>query len=223
MRDRPAAQLDRSERPYLLIFLGALGLLGCVTLVAGTVIAPFYVPNHDIFADTISDLAAGPSEIIMDVTLYGFAVSLLAIALAASHVHLGGVFWSIGTLSLAILAVLVVVIGARNEYGDGDDEGVVIHIYLVYGLGVFFLVAPLSMVRSLTAEHPTMARTLLGLALVWGISAPVFFFLPTSIDGMYERMLGVVACAMVVLYSCVFLGRGLDGLSGRTGLGKRTA
>ncbi|MEL7211662.1 MAG: DUF998 domain-containing protein [Pseudomonadota bacterium] len=196
------------ERPYLLLFMAALGVFGCFVLLAGTVIAPFFVPDYDWVADTISDLAAGQSEIIMDVALYGFAASLMAIALAASHAHLGGVFWSVGVLSFAILATLVVIIGARNEYGDGDNEGVVIHIYLVYGLGVFFTLAPFSMAAGIKEVAPWACRTLITLGVLWVLSAPVFFFLPTGIDGLYERLLGVIAGVMVLVLSAVFWQRG---------------
>jgi len=88
MANNRTENLDRQERAYLLIGLGALGLLGCIALLTGALVAPYFVPHHDPVADTISDLAAGEAEIIMDVALYGFAAGLLAIALAASHAHL---------------------------------------------------------------------------------------------------------------------------------------
>lgn len=199
---------DGSERAAFLIVLGALGLSGCVILIAGAIIAPFFVPGHDWIADTISDLAAGRYEIIMDVALYGFAAGLFGIALAASHAHLGALRWSIGVLSLTLLAVLVTIIGARNEYGDGDNEGVVIHIYLVYGLGIFFLVAPLCLAPELHRNHPTAAKVLMGSGVLWGMLSPVFFFLPTSMDGIYERFLGLIACVTVATLGLVFVERG---------------
>lgn len=196
------------ERPGFLTLMGWLGLLGCATLIAGTLIAPFYVPGHDWVADTISDLAAGHSEIIMDLALYGFAAGLLALALAAAHAHLGEGLWSLGTLSLAILAAVVVVIGARNEYGDGDTDGVVIHIYLVYALGLLFAAVPFSMAWALGYEHPWAKTTLLGLGTLWLLAAPIFFVLPTGIDGLYERALGLIACAICLVLALVFIDRG---------------
>ncbi|NSX55326.1 DUF998 domain-containing protein [Parasulfitobacter algicola] len=200
------------ERPYLLILFGLIGLLGCVALILGTIIAPFFVPEYNWVSDTISDLAAGQSEIIMDVALYGFAAGLFATALAASHAHLGGIFWSGGIFSLAVLAALVVVVGARNEYGDNDNEGIVIHMYLVYCLGVFFLLAPLFMAKGIGINHDWAMRTLIGLGLLWGITAPIFFLLPTTVDGLYERALGVIACAIVSTLCTVFVSRGRNAL-----------
>ncbi|WCR11610.1 DUF998 domain-containing protein [Paracoccus stylophorae] len=195
------------ERSGFLVVMAVLGMAGCAALILGTLIAPFFVPDYHWIADTISDLAAGRSELIMDIALYGFAAGLLATALAAAHAHLGGVEWSAGILSLAILAGIVIVVGARNEYGDRDSDGVVIHTKLVYGLGLFFLATPLCMLRGLWRHHRRSATVLIGLATLWGLAAPVFFFLPDGIDGLYERGLGLIACAMVVTLNLVFLHR----------------
>lgn len=202
-RDVSGHAID-AERPYLLLGLGLLGLFGCVAMLIGTVAAQIAVPDHNWIADTISDLGAGKLEIVMDVTLYCFAGGLIATALAASHAHLGGVGWPLGILALAILAGLVIVVGARNEYGDNDNAGVVIHSYLVFGLGAFFLQAPLCMAAGIGREHPGIRRVLIGLGIAWGIVAPIFLLVPTSIDGLLERVLGVIACAIVATLSYVF-------------------
>lgn len=197
------------EQPGLLIALGFLGLMGCATLILGAIIAPIFVPGHDWVADTISDLAAGEHEIIMDVALYGFAGGILATALAAAHAHLGRRRWSLGVLALVVIAALVIVIGARNEYGDKDNEGVVIHIYLVYALGALFLAMPLALARGLAdAHHRVAMKMLLGLAVVWGGLAPIFLMSPTSVDGAIERVLGLIASAMIAVLSVIFIQRG---------------
>ncbi|MEF2553453.1 DUF998 domain-containing protein [Aurantimonas sp. A2-1-M11] len=196
------------ERPYLLMTLAGIGILGCAVLIIGTFVAQALVPDHHWVSDTISDLAAGEWEIVMDVALYGFAAGLFAVSLAAAHAHLGRTGWSIGVVSFAILAALVIIIGARNEYGDGDDDGVVIHIYLVYGLGALFTLAPLCMAGGI-GHHSTWARrVLIGLALVWAVLCPVFLLSPTSIDGLLERALGLIACAIVVTLCAVFFEQG---------------
>ena len=99
-----------------------------------------------MFADTISDLGAGRMEWIVDIALYFFAAGLVAMALAAAHAHLGGIAWSCGILgSWPSWPPSSWFVGARNEYGDGDSEGVVIHAYLVYALGALVLGIPLAM------------------------------------------------------------------------------
>lgn len=187
------------ERPALLKLLAVLAVLGCVALLGGTIAAQMAVPGHDWVADTISDLAAGQLEIVMDVALYGFAGGLFAAALAAAHSHMGGAGWTGGILSLAILAGIVVVVAARNEYGDGDDEGVVIHGYLVYGLGAFFALTPLLMRPGFARIARWMGKALLILAILWIVVAPIFLMSPNGIDGLIERILGLIAAAMILV------------------------
>lgn len=196
------------ERPYLLITLAVIGFLGCAAVIVGMFVAQTLVPDYNWVSDTISDLAAGEWEIVMDVALYGFAAGLLAVSLAAAHAHLGGVGWSVGVLSFALLAALVVVVGARNEYGDSDNEGMVIHIYLVYGIGVLFTLAPLCMANAMGQHHVWAQRALIALAVAWAILCPIFLLSATSIDGLLERALGLVACALVCTLCAVFFLRG---------------
>lgn len=206
--DDTMGDVDHAERPYLLLLLAWIGFLGCASLIVGTFVAQMFVPDYNWIEDTISDLAAGEWEIIMDVALYGFAAGLFAVSLASAHAHLGGFGWTAGVLSLAILATLVVIVAARNEYGDRDSDGVVIHIYLVYGLGVLFLLAPLAMAKGFGKDHGKARTLLIGLAIVWAVAAPVFLFVPTNIDGIFERALGLIACAIVGTMAYVFYKRG---------------
>ena len=202
-----------TERPWLLLLFAALGLAGCAALIAGTIIAPLYVPDYNSISDTISDLAAGQSEIIMDVALYGFAAGIFAVALAASHAHLGGPWWTLGIVGLAVLASIVIVIGARNEYGDGDSEGVVIHIYLVYAMGAMVPAVCAAMAPGLRASGHEKARwALIASGVCWAILAPIFLLSPTAIDGLLERIVGLTFCAAVAVLSWVFAARGLAGL-----------
>lgn len=197
-----------AERPFLLITLAVIGVMGSVAVIAGMFVAQTLVPDYNWVSDTISDLAAGEWEMVMDVALYGFAAALFAVSLAAAHAHLGTAGWSVGILSFAVIAALVVIIGARNEYGDGDNEGVVIHIYLVYVLGALFTLAPLCMAGALGADHRWARNALIGLAAAWAILCPVFLLSATSIDGLLERGLGLLACAMVWTLCAVFYQRG---------------
>lgn len=208
----PSGQTSSVERPYFLITLALIGVMGCVAVIVGMFVAQAYVPDHDWVSDTISDLAAGKWEIVMDVALYGLAISLFAISLAAAHAHLGGIGWSLGILSFVILAALVVIIGARNEYGDGDNEGVVIHIYLVYGIGALFAIGPVCMAGPVGAHHGWARRALIGLAAAWAVLCPVFLLAPTGIDGLLERALGLIGCTIVCTLCAVFFLRGYHGL-----------
>ena len=190
---RETRHIDRS----FLTVLAWGTLAGCAALIGGTLIAQIVVPGHDWIADTISDLGAGRFEIVMDLALYGFAAGIFALALAAAHRHPGARRWSVGVVLLALTAALVVVVAARNEYGDRDDDGIVIHMWLVYGLGVTFLAVPFLMARGAAGMWSPAGPLLRLLGLVWAVAAPVFLFLPTDVDGLYERGLGLVASAML--------------------------
>ena len=196
---------DYTLQPHFLITLGALSIFGCLGLAIGCTIAPFYVPDYNWITDTISDLAAGHSELVMDYALYTFAGSLFCNALAASHAHSGSKRWSAGIFCLTILAALVIVIGARNEYGDNDNGGLVIHIYLVYALGFLFFVVPLCMAFDLIKDHKITKFTFIGCAALWAVLAAVFFLVPTSFDGLIERILGLIACIIIIALGNLFI------------------
>lgn len=174
----------------LLRFCAIAGWAGAAALVLAVLVAPWFVPDYDWIADTISDLGAGDNEWIVDVGLYGYAGALMVLGVGAAHMHPGGFGWTAGLLTLMVLGLLVTVIGARNEYGDGDSDGVVIHIYLVYGLGLGYALAPFAMASQVRGAMPWVFR---GFGGAWILAAPVFFVLPTGVDGIFERVLGVIA------------------------------
>lgn len=209
MKDTTGHGID-GERPYLLIFSSVFAMLGCATVVVGTLVAQSLVADYSWISDTISDLAAGELEWIMDYALYGFATALLATALAAAHAHLGGVSWSIGTISLAFIAGLVIVIAARDEYGDADSGGVVIHSYLVYALGLLFCLVPLCFAPGVGRERPRAKWLLILLAIAWTILAPAFMLMGTALDGLVERLVGLIAVTIVLTLAWVFFARGCE-------------
>ncbi|MCR8828031.1 DUF998 domain-containing protein [Pseudosulfitobacter koreensis] len=196
------------ERPELIILFAWYAILGCVIFATTILIADFVVPNHDWIADTISDLGAGRYEFIVDIGIYAFSASLISIALVSAHVHLGNWRWSFGIVGFAIIGLIVFLVGARNEYGDNDNEGVVIHIYLVYALGLLMALLPWCMAEGASRCGAIYGKLLVGYSIVWAISAPIFFMLPTDIDGLYERYLGLIAMATVTTLAWLFIRRG---------------
>ena len=197
---------ERTElHPLLMLLLAYFSILGSAVFVGSILLADFIVPNHDWIADTISDLGAGKYEFIVDIGIYAFSASILAIALLAAHVHLGGWRWSVGIIGLAVLSLIVFLIGARNEYGDNDSDGVVIHIYLVYAVGLIMAVVPWLMSHDAARVGDIFRTALVWVSVIWTMSAPIFFFLPTEIDGIYERYLGVIAISAVVIFARLFV------------------
>ena len=208
VRNDETAPPKLEEESGLLVWLGAYAILGCAVFAVSILIADFVVPDHDWIADTISDLGAGRYEFIVDIGIYAFSASLISLALLAAHAHMGGWGWSVGIVGIAILGLIVFLVGARNEYGDNDTEGVVIHAYLVYVLGLLFTVVPWVMSSGASRAGGVYGLTLKITSVVWALSAPVFFFLPTGIDGLYERYLGLIAFVMVITLAVLFIRRG---------------
>lgn len=190
--------------PVLLHGCALIAALGAVGLVVGNIAAGMIVPNHDWVAETISDLGAGKHEIVQDVALHGFAAAFLAAAIGAANLHLGGKRWSLGVLCLALLALCVEMVAVRNEYGDGDSDGIVIHGYLVYALGGLFGAVTLLMADGLERFAPSLRLASYGVAAIWAFAAPAFFFVSTEIDGAWERGLGLIAVGYVLMLSWVF-------------------
>ncbi len=205
-----AAPPQVDERPALLRILGCYAIFGCGVFVVSILIADQVVPNHDWVADTISDLGAGRYEFIVDIGLYAFSAALVSVALMAAHSHLGGWRWTYGVIGFAALGLIVFLVGARNEYGDNDSEGVVIHAYLVYALGLLMATLPWAMSDGATRAGTGYRRILIGVSILWTLSAPAFFFLPDGIDGAYERYLGLIAIGTVITLATLFIRRGRD-------------
>ncbi len=195
------------EQPALMRTLSFFAVFGCLALAGSILIADFVVPNHDWIADTISDLGAGRYEFIVDIGRYSFSAALIGLAVLAAHVHLGKWDWSVGIIALVIFGLLVFLIGARNEYGDNDSDGWVIHIYLVYALGVTMTVACFSLARGAARASSHYRNILITTGVLWVVSAPVFFFLPTEVDGIYERYLGAVSFVLVLTLAHLFCQR----------------
>lgn len=183
--------------------LGIVGIGGCLAAAAGNIIGSIVVPNHDWISDTISDLAAGRYEIIQDAAMYGFAASLIACALGAAHLHRGGWRWNTGTFSLSFLAACVIIIGARNEYGDNDDEGFEAHIYLVYALGLLFAAVFFAMAECLSDNFPWFRKLSYGCGILWVIGCPFFMMMSTSWDGAFERGLGLILLVWTSAFSLI--------------------
>ena len=188
-----------------MIGLGSYAVLGCIIFAVAILIADFVVPDHDWIADTISDLGAGRYEFIVDIGIYAFSASVISIALLAAHDHLGGWRWSIGAIGFAVLGLIVFLVGSRNEYGDDDSDGWVIHVYLVYALGLLMALLPWAMSQGARRISSNVSRILVAISILWTLSAPVFFFLPNNIDGLYERYLGLISFFTVSTMAWLFI------------------
>lgn len=208
LRTRAEHMVSENSRPadgMLLRLCAGLAVLGAVLLVGSNILGSILLDSHDWVSDTVSDLAAGDLEIIQDVGLYGYAAGLIALAIGAAHIRVPGKSWTMSIFALALLALCVTVIGARNEYGDNDSEGVEIHIYIVYALGALFTLLFFAAARGVGLVGRRFRRFSKGCGIMWAIAAPLFFVLPTSFDGAWERGLGLITVAWVVMAAWVLM------------------
>lgn len=210
MDARAAANTPGPGAPNALLLgvCGWIGILGAIASIAANVAGTIMVPNHDWIADTISDLAAGRYENIQDVGLYSYAASLIACAIGAANAHPGTNRWTLGIVALAVMAALVVVIGARNEYGDGDWPATWgIHMGLVFALSFAFLLTSVVMARGLGRFGAGYRRLSQVVAVLFAVSAPAFFLAPTGYDGLIERVVGVITIVWVCAFAWMLLER----------------
>ena len=179
--------------------MAVAAIIGSVALIGSNVWGSLVVPDYNWISDTVSDLAAGRYEYIQDIGLYLYAIGVLAMALGLAHVGGRDTRWSVGVAALGLTAILITVIGARNEYGDRDNEGVVVHVYIVYAMGLTFATAFFALAKGLTEMRSGYGAISIILGVMWCLGAVIFFVMPTSFDGIWERGLGVVT----ILWLCL--------------------
>jgi hypothetical protein len=195
--DQPDRRPDHGPRDFA-AFAGWYAIGASALFALCVLVGDMIVPGNDMMADTISAMAAGRMSWIVDTGIIAYASALAMLGLGAAAAHPGGWRWSGGMAGLVLLAMTVFLIGFRNEYGDGDRErGETYHVIFVYILGALLVLVPLALADGAGRFGRGYRRALLAVALVWALTAPWFFFMPTGYDGLYERALGVVSFAFV--------------------------
>lgn len=188
---------DTHLQPFLLRATGALAVLGCAVMVATTVAAAIVVEDKNWMADTISDLAAGRWEEIQDGGIYALVMAAAAAAAGSANLHPGRLAWSIGVLALVICVPCMTVIAAREAYSP-TSPGTPIHIYVVSLMGLAMTAGPCLMAAGAARIWRGWQPIFWIAGLGFGALIPVFFFLvPTSLDGLVERMMGVLALTWI--------------------------
>ena len=186
---------------------GQLGVLGSIALPVANAAGVMVVERHSWISDTISDLAAGPHEWIQDVGLYLFALALAAVGAGLWRLHLGGWGWRIGAGLLWLLAADVALMAFWEDYSN-HDPGFTIHPYAVYLFGIGFGLALLLLARGLGQIGRGWAWASLALFIAWAVLAPIYFFVPPAIEGIYERGLGLIVIGWLLAVSVLLLEEG---------------
>lgn len=193
----------------LFLICGLLGLFGCISAVATNLIGSAVVNSHNPISETISNLAITEYAWIQDSGLDLFALGLVACAVGLYAWQLGDIKWTIGNLMLGLLGVDVWLIAEHNKYAGREDvSGMAIHIYCVYVLGILFTLLTLLMAFGLRKVSRSWYRFSLGISIIWTILAPIFFFVPNTWDGAYERFIALIMVTWVAGMSWLLIQRG---------------
>ncbi len=200
------------ERPGLLIFCGLAGLIAMAAPLLTMIVASF-IAEHDFVADTLSDLARGRHKWIMDIGFYINAGGLLALAVAAAHVHLGRIGWSIGVFCLALTALVVVLLGLWDKFDADatDPANWSIHTRLSILLGPLYLAGPLLMARGASAISRAYRRLFVAASLIWVVLAVLYWLAPNAWDGIVEKAALAATLLWTLSLSWLFYVRGRKG------------
>jgi peptidoglycan/LPS O-acetylase OafA/YrhL len=200
---------EAKHKKVLSLASGIIGLLSCLVVVLADITGIIVNDGYNPISETISDLAVGGQSYILDYGLYAFGIGVMACALGLLTWNLGGRRWKLSAGLLILLAIDIIVIAARNEYGDGNPGGTEIHVYLVYIFGILFTIITALLGYDFERISPFWKVFSFAIAVAWIILAPLFFFAPDNWDGAFEQFVGLVMSAGVVAISWLLLRRGL--------------
>ena len=197
-----------SSSDKLSLICGIIGIIGCVSVIIANIIGVIVVENHNPISETISALAITKHAWIQDLGLDLYAAAMIACAVALYAWNLEGTRWKIAAILLGLLGIDVVLIAEHNQYAGRPGVGAAIHIYCVYALAILFATISLLLSFGLRKVGRSWYRYSMGTAIIWTILAPIFFFVPTNIDGAYERFISLITISWVAAISWLLIKKG---------------
>ena len=199
----------------LSLVCGIVGIFGCLSVIIADIIGIIVVEKHNPISETISALAITKSAWIQDLGLDLYAVAMFACAIGLYQWNLGGLRWKIASILLGLLGIDIILIAEHNQYAGREGIGASIHIQCVYALAVLFAAITFLASFSLRRVGRNWYRYSMGTALVWVVLAPIFFFVPTSINGAYERFISLITISWVAAISWLLIRRGQGKLTNK--------
>ncbi|MDN3688348.1 DUF998 domain-containing protein [Cyclobacterium jeungdonense] len=188
------------QKPLIYKICGALGIIGCVMVIASDFIGIAVHEEHDPISDTISMLAIGKYGWIQDRGLDLLALGYFALAVGLYSWKRKGTKWIISLIILVVISIDLVMIAEHNQYaGRPGYTGYNIHIELVYLLAGLFLILTILISFDLKQVRPFLKRFSLWIASLWLIFAPFLPLIPDDLDGAYERLI----CTLLVVWPAV--------------------
>lgn len=172
---------------------GALGIIGCVGVIAASIAGIAVHENHDPISDTISMLAIGKYSWIQDWGLDILAFGYLALALGLYTWKGKGAKWIISLIIIVLISINLVFIAEHNQYaGRPGYTGYNIHRTLVYILAGLFLVLNILISFDLKSLKPFLKPFSLWIAALWLVFALLLPLIPDTLNGAYERLICIL-------------------------------
>ncbi|MCP1199910.1 DUF998 domain-containing protein [Notoacmeibacter sp. MSK16QG-6] len=190
--------------PLVLETIGWIVLVCCLLVVCTDLILGFFLqPNYSPISDTISDLAAGGRYAKwQDLAMEAFAISIVLTGIGLLMARRTGGRWIAGAAAMVVTGILVFFIAKRDEYGDLDKGGLVLHYWMVYAMAAL-VPASLLLLRKDIAHRSDRTRAILilfaALTILWIVGSPIFYFMDTAYDGLIERALAAVMIVWIAV------------------------
>lgn len=150
---------------------------------------------------------------IQDLGLDLFAFGMVACAIALSKWRINKVKWKIGTLLLFLLGIDIILIAEHNKYAGREGIGSAIHLQCVIVMAVLFTLTAILLASGLRKANRIWYRYSMGTAIFWMVLSPIFFIVPTQIDGAYERFIAMIMVSWVAAISWILIQHGQGRLS----------
>jgi hypothetical protein len=208
MSDAAAKEKEHRAAVHAYTWAGYLGLLGCVAAVVGDVVTVGLRDGMSLMAHSISHTAAGEHSLIVDTGLCIFAAGILAIAWSLHHWQLGGRYYRAGTIALGLCAISIFFLAVWNGYDPAAADDLGLHMWLVYAMSALFPLSALLLAGGFSEVHRNWKRfSLAGIAL-WVLAGPLYYVMPESVKGLFERVVMSVIVIWVAGISLLLIQHG---------------
>ena len=181
-----------SDNPLILLLIGIFIVLAAINVAIMDLFHGLTMEGYSYIADTISNLAAGKGSTILDISIQVFSISiaLLSFGLWRLGQLTNDVKWtySLACVLLIVIAVVINFIAAYDAYfNDVDSTALTIHRWLTYALYSCFAAVTFLMASKFDEYSKIWGKYSRITGALWLVSAPIFMFMPTHMDGLYER------------------------------------
>lgn len=186
--------------PVLLRTCGLIGVTGALLAIPADVLSWFLAEDYNPMAQTISALAVGPSNWLIDLGLWAFALACLAVGTGLLALGLPTGFWRVAALAAMGMGAAVAIISFVNGYAGQENAGANLHQGSVFALYVLFPEAALGSRSGLESLSEGAADTSRLAGGAWLVLAPLYYlWFPSGWAGAFERTLALLMVVWLVV------------------------